>query len=75
MPSHQERIRAKNPEMNCSHLFAISNSEIAPFIEENGNRTTVGRCIYCGIIKKYTRSQEQFLLELKFKSKLPFWLS
>jgi RNase P subunit RPR2 len=67
MPSHQDRIKAKNPEMNCEHLFVFhAQSHIAPFFESNGDRTTISTCVACGLEKRYTRTQEQFELDLKY---------
>jgi hypothetical protein len=69
MPSHQERIRAKNPEMNCKHYFMFrASSDVAPFILENGDRKTIRICFNCGLQESYIRSQEEFLKEIDLKS-------
>jgi len=66
MPSHQERIQNKNPEMNCNHIWLFKKqSNIAPFINKNGSRTTIKICFNCGLIKKFIRSQKEYEDELK----------
>lgn len=65
MPSHQERIRAKNPEMNCNHFWVyINSSNIAPIINADGTRTTQKTCWGCGMYDEVTRSQADFEKEL-----------
>jgi hypothetical protein len=74
MPSHQERIRAKNPEMNCEHIWIYhANSDIAPFILENGMRETVKFCLNCNLTITFVRSQEEFERELKYKFLIGDW--
>lgn len=66
MPSHQERIRKKNPEINCGHIWIYKeHSDIAPFILESGLRRTIRICIDCGIEESWTRTQEEFEDELR----------
>lgn len=66
MPSHQERIRRNCPEMNCDHTWMYKeSSNVAPFIEKDGTRTTISICINCGIKDEYNRPQDKFELELK----------
>ena len=64
-PSHPDRVRRNQPEVNCKHSFIyIQHSNIAPFIEKNGDRTTIEFCIDCGTRRSRTRTQEEFLNEL-----------
>lgn len=64
MPSHPDRVRRNNPEMNCKHLYALVGFDIAPFINSDGTRTIIGVCVYCGKEEKYTQTQEGFLKKL-----------
>jgi hypothetical protein len=61
-----QRTREGSKEVNCSHLLLITkaDSDKAPFIESDGNRTTIKLCVYCGKVFIYTRSEEQFKKEL-----------
>lgn len=66
MPSHPDRVRRNSPEVNCKHLWIYHmNSDVAPFIEEDGSRTTIKLCANCGIKEKYNRPQIKFEFELK----------
>ena len=66
MPSHQERIKAKNSWMSCEHIWLIhANSDFAPFIFENGMRETVKYCINCNLAIHFVRSQEEFEREIE----------
>ena len=66
MPSHQWRIRIKNPEMNCNHIWMIhANTDIAPFILENGMRETIKLCLNCNLSIRTVRSEEEFQKELE----------
>lgn len=65
MPSHQERIKIKNPKMNCKHFWIIQgDSDIAPYILDNGMRETIKYCLNCNLKIRRVRSQEEFLKEL-----------
>lgn len=65
MLPHQERIRKANPNMSCDHLWVFKdNSDKAPFINEDGTRTTIKFCVNCGETTLYTRSQKEFESEI-----------
>jgi len=67
MPSHPDRVRRNYSvcfERGEHNWIVKVQSDIAPFIELNGSRTTYWMCIDCGENKTYTRTQEEFLKEL-----------
>jgi hypothetical protein len=47
MPSHQERIRAKNPEMNCEHVFEYTFG-----IDVYAGIVAAKMCVKCMLIVK-----------------------
>ena len=63
MPSHQDRIK-ENYDVcfhKGSHNFFISNdSDIAPYINPDGTRTTIKTCWDCGERISFTRTQKEF---------------
>jgi hypothetical protein len=74
MPSHQDRVRDKNPEMNCNHFWMIhANSDIAPFILENGMRETIKFCLNCNLSIRVVRSQEDFEKEVGYQFLIGNW--
>jgi len=62
-----QRTRESNQEINCKRHFwmYVSSSDVAPFIEPNGDRTTIRVCFNCGLRLKRTRTQHEFLEEME----------
>ena len=67
MPPHPDRVRSNYPAcFNEGHDYcALNGTNIAPIINEDKTRTTIWQCIKCGDKLYYTRTQEQFGLELE----------
>jgi len=66
MPENRlQKCRESYPELHCKHVFIFKmQSDIAPFINADGTRTTIKICIDCGLVESYTRTQEKFKEEL-----------
>ncbi len=68
MPSHPDRIR--NNYSVCFHTgkheieIPVLGSDFAPFINDDGTRTTHWICSTCGEKRSYSRSQAEFEAEL-----------
>jgi len=62
-----QKARELNQELNCKYHFWVymGQSDIAPFIEPNGDRTTIKVCFNCGLRLKTTRTQIEFLAEIE----------
>lgn len=66
-PSHPDRVRKNYSicfERGEHNYFIQTNSNIAPFINSDGTRTTIRVCYDCGDRQSFTRTQEEFEKEL-----------
>lgn len=67
MSSHPDRVRRNYTECDIRgyhNLFVSNDSHIAPFINEDGTRTTIRYCHDCDEKVKFTRTQEEFEIEM-----------
>jgi len=67
MPSHPDRVRKNYSKcFETGHSWIVmNNTDIAPIIGPTGLRVTWRICLDCGEKQLHTRSQDEFIKELK----------
>lgn len=74
MPSHPDRVRQNYTKCMIGDephsLYYLADSDRAPYINSDGTRSTVMRCLECNYVHVRTRSQKQFEEELKKRNPL-----